>query len=132
MVLLQPTSPFRLKEHLLEAFDKYKSGCDMVVSVKKVKANILATYYSDDKDGLINKLYLSSDNSLRRQDGQLVYELNGSFYVMNLNSLKKSSPSDFSCVKKVVMDEIYSADIDEPLDWIWCEFLIKEKLVSLS
>lgn len=132
VVLLQPTSPFRQKGHIAAAFEEYKLGCDMVVSVKKVKANVFATFYTDDENGLIKKLLPSNTNLQRRQDGQTVYELNGAVYIMNVNSLKRSSPAGFTSVRKIVMEEKYSADIDEPLDWQWCEYLIQQKIIELA
>lgn len=125
VVLLQPTSPFRLKKHLEEALLLFNSDIDMVVSVKKVKSNVYATFYRETENNFISKAFTSNNiDGLRRQDGEELYELNGSIYVINVNSLKKSPMSDFSSVKKMVMDDLYSVDIDEPIDWDWCEFLL--------
>lgn len=132
IVLLQPTSPFRLKKHISEALQLFNSDVDMVVSVKKVKSNVHATFYKETENNFISKAFTSSNDGLRRQDGEILYELNGSIYVISVNSLKKSTMSKFNYVKKMVMEDVYSADIDEPIDWIWCEFLLKEKLVNIK
>ena len=132
IVLLQPTSPFRLKKHVEEALQLFNADIDMVVSVKKVKSNVYATFYRETENNFISKAFISSNDGLRRQDSEPLYELNGSIYIINVNSLKKSSMSKFSQVKKMVMEDIYSVDIDEPIDWSWCEFLLKENLVNLK
>lgn len=132
LILLQPSSPFRKKEHIDEALSEFSSDIDMVVSVKKVKANIYSTYYKENADHYIEKLFPAFGNGLRRQDSESVYELNGSVYVINIESLKKNILSDFKKVKKIVMEDIYSVDIDEPIDWSWCEFILKENLISLN
>lgn len=132
LVLLQPTSPFRLKKHVEEALTLYSNDIDMVASVKKVKANIYSTFYKENDYGFIEKLFPSNANGLRRQDSEAIYEFNGSIYVINIESVKKQTLGEFKKVKKIVMNDFYSIDIDEPIDWTWCEFLLKEKLVSLN
>lgn len=124
VVLLQPTSPFRLKEHLGKALALYGSDIDMVSSVKKVKSNIYATFYRETENGLVEKAFSSEGKGFRRQDNEALYELNGSIYVMNVSSLKVKSISEFKKIKKLVMEDVYSVDIDDPIDWEWCEFLL--------
>jgi N-acylneuraminate cytidylyltransferase len=36
----------------------------------------------------------------------------------------------FPRIRKYVMDRLSSADLDTPLDWAWCEFLIEKGYVS--
>lgn len=132
LVLLQPTSPFRLKKHIDEALALYNSNIDMVTSVNKVKANIYSTFYKENQDAFIEKLFPFSDNGLRRQDCEPVFELNGSIYVINIEAIRKFKMSEFKKIKKLVMEDFYSIDIDEEIDWKWCEFLLKEKLVALK
>jgi CMP-N,N'-diacetyllegionaminic acid synthase len=123
LVLLQPTSPLRLKEHVQEALDLYSGDCEMVVSVKRVKSDLLAACYKDVPGGYIGKAF-ESGGSTRRQDGETIYQVNGAVYVVNVAALKERAISKFTKVKKVVMEERYSVDIDEPLDWEWCRFLL--------
>lgn len=124
LVLLQPTSPFRLKRHLDEAFALYNSDTDMVTSVKKVRSNIFATYYTSTGDGFIKRLFKSADNGERRQDVGDIFELNGAVYIINCKSISERKISEFTKIKYIEMDELHSADIDEPIDWDWCEFVI--------
>lgn len=127
VVLLQPTSPFRLPVHILEASELYKPEYDMIVSVKKTDANPYYVLFEEDADGYLKKV--KTGNYVRRQDCPDVWQLNGAIYVINSNSLKKyKSLSEFSRVKKYFMPELASIDIDGQLDWDFCEFLINKGL----
>ena len=46
---------------------------------------------------------------------------------MNVKSLKKKPPSQFEKIKKYVMPEEDSLDIDTPLDFFIAESLMNEK-----
>jgi CMP-N,N'-diacetyllegionaminic acid synthase len=131
IVLLQPTSPFRKKEHIRAALDLYSQDTDMVLSVKPSEANPCFNLFVENQKGFLK--LAQKGNYVRRQDCPPVYQSNGSIYVINPASLKKySSLSEFPRVRKFVMDDIYSTDIDTPMDWAWAEFLIKNKLVTIN
>lgn len=130
IVLLQPTSPFRTKTHLLEAITLASPTTDMIVSVKETKSNPYALLYEENNDGYLEK---SKDKGIlsRRQDLPIVYELNGSMYIINTSSLKQTKTMAlFKRLKKYIMPELYSVDLDTPLDWEWAEFLLQKKYIS--
>lgn len=115
IVLLQPTSPFRNASHIKEALDIYSSFLDMVVSVNKTKENPYYTLREETAEGFLEK---SKEASFTyRQETPDVWTLNGAIYIINPHALKKSPLQHFKKVKKYVMDEISSLDIDTPLDW---------------
>jgi len=124
VLLLQPTSPFRLKQHIEEAISLYKDDYDMVVSVKKTSANPYYVLFEEDESGYLH-ISKGKGNFTRRQDAPTVWEYNGSIYVINSRSLKQYNMSDFLRKIKYPMEDIYSIDIDNPLDWIIAEELIK-------
>ncbi|MFI5149134.1 MAG: cytidylyltransferase domain-containing protein [Bacteroidia bacterium] len=130
LILLQPTSPFRLKRHLTEALQLYTPGTDMVVSVKKVKGNPYSILFEEGDDGYLRKL-MNAGIVGRRQDAPEVYQHNGSIYIMNVKALTEGHFSQFKSVRKYVMEEEYSMDIDTPLDWLWCEFLVANNAIKL-
>lgn len=127
LVLLQPTSPLRLEAHVRDALALYSETCDMVVSVKLVSSNLFATCYKDQGSEYLRKAFDSGDAGQRRQDSDPIYQLNGAIYVMNVESLKKGPPSGFSKIRKLMMDEEFSVDIDTPYDWEWCQFLMQKQ-----
>ncbi len=128
IVLLQPTSPFRLKKHIEETMNLY-DNCDMVVSVKESSANPYYNIFEEDENGLL-QISKGDDHYTRRQDAPKVWEYNGSIYVINYASLQKDKISDFTRKKKYLMDILYSIDIDTPLDWVVAEEIIKMNLLN--
>jgi len=125
VVLLQPTSPFRKPEHLNAAITLFNRDLDMVVSVKKCSSNPFFKLFVESEEGYLSKL--SNDNALRRQDYADCYEFNGSVYVINTDSLlMKKEIKKFTKIKKYLMDEYHSVDIDTLLDFEFAEFLIQK------
>ena len=124
IVLLQPTSPFRRGKHVREAFQLFRPNLDMVVSVKKTKANPYFVLFEEDENGFLQKS--KNGNFARRQDVPEVWEYNGAIYIINVESLLRSKIANFTNVKKYVMDEISSFDIDTPLDWLIAETIIEK------
>lgn len=124
VILLQPTSPFRNGSLIKEALNEYNNDLDMVVSVKETAANPYYVLREENEDGFLIK---SKDaNFTRRQDCPKVWEINGAIYIINANSLVKGPISKFSKIKKYVMNEITSIDIDSELDWKMAEVIVKD------
>lgn len=122
LILLQPTSPFRNATHIKEALELYNSYWDMVVSVKETKSNPYYVLKEENEQGFLENS--KKGDFTRRQDCPKVWELNGAIYVINIQSLKFMNISEFTKVKKYVMDEVSSFDIDTELDFNFSEFLI--------
>lgn len=131
IVLFQPTSPFRLVQHVKEAMEKYSDDVDAVLSVKLTHSNPYQLMYVQNKEGYIEKL-MGASHYERRQDLPSVYELNGAIYVLNTNSIIRNKISEFKKIKHYEMPELNSVDIDTPLDWAWAEFLTEKKLIKLD
>ena len=124
IILLQPTSPFRTAEHIKEAIKFYTTEIDMVVSVKETKSNPYFNLFEEDVDGFLKKS--KESDYTRRQDCPKVWEYNGAVYVINVESLKNTTINKFKKVKKYVMDELSSLDIDSEMDLKFVELLIKK------
>ena len=96
----------------------------MVISVKETHANPYYLLYEEEKDFFLKKSKDTVEIN-RRQDVPVVYEINGAVYVINTESLKKyKSLGAFPKKKKYVMDKLHSIDLDDMLDWEFCEFLM--------
>lgn len=126
LVLLQPTSPFRTEEQVHEAISLFHSGLDMVVSVKVARSNPYYVLMEENKEGWLSKSKQASFG--RRQDAPEVYELNGAIYVINANRLLQGPISGFERIKKYVMNEISSLDLDTPFDWMIAETVMEKGL----
>lgn len=130
VVLLQPTSPLRKLEHIKESLQLFKSSLDMVVSVSRPQLNPFHNLFKENEQGYLLPSF--NHKHERRQDGEKLYCYNGSIYIINTNSLKKSHISEFEKVVKYEMDKFHSVDIDEPIDWDFTEFLIKNNRNMLN
>ncbi len=130
VMLLQPTSPFRKIEFLKEAVELYDDSIDMVTSVKNAPCNPYYDAYEEDDNGRL--ILCKGDGSfVRRQDAPKVWQLNGSIYVINPKSLMEKGLAYFNRIRKYVMPELYSLDIDNHFDWKMAELLISEKLIEI-
>lgn len=125
LIVLQPTSPFRTKKNIIEALDSFKQSLDMVVSVKETMSNPYYVLKEENSQGYLESS--KAGNFIRRQDCPKVYELNGAIYIINVESLKNEPISKMKRVKKYLMDDISSLDIDSPLDWMIAETYMKKK-----
>lgn len=130
IILLQPTSPIRKIIDYKNLIRKFNKNIDMVVSVREAKENPYYSLYEEDHE---NNLIKSKYSEItRRQDAPKVYCLNGSFFMINTDSLKKKSISNFSKIKKVVMPYNRSIDIDSIQDWNYIKFLVESKKLNLK
>ena len=122
VVLLQPTSPFRTTESIRGAISLFKEKIDMIVSVNESKANPYYNLFEEDESGFLSKSKVGKFE--RRQDVPKVWEYNGAIYVINISSLKKRRLHELTAVRKYVMSESESLDIDTPLDWKVAEYIM--------
>ena len=110
-----------------EAIDLYLTdNFDMVVSVKEAKSNPYFSLFEESVEGFLTQS--KSGNYSRRQDCPKVYEYNGAIYIINVESLKKSRMNKFSRIKKYIMSDEASFDIDTPFDWKIVEMILRSKL----
>lgn len=124
VILLQPTSPLRTSEHLNKAIQAYSDTLDMLVSVKETDANPYYVLKEENQSGFLESSKVG--NFTRRQDCPSVYELNGAIYIINRESIENKKITDFTKVKKYVMDKKSSVDIDDLIDFKLAELLIRE------
>lgn len=125
IILLQPTSPFRKSEHLISSMELYSEELDMVVSVKKAKSNPYYNLFEEDENGYLE--LSKKGNFTSRQTTPSVYEYNGAIYIFSKKSIKQKEFSEFKKVKKFIMSETDSIDLDEQLDWEFSEFILQKK-----
>lgn len=127
IVLLQPTSPFRLMIDFVEIEKLYFSKKpDMVVSVKISKESPYFTLFKEDTNGLLNKFIDDKlSNYRQRQDCPPVYTYNGSIYMVNCKSFLERGNFDFEHKLKYVMPDSRSIDIDNQADWVLTEYYLK-------
>ena len=125
IVLLQPTSPFRKEGDIDKMIEiALNTNTDMVVSVKKTDSNPYYVLFEEDSNGYLTPS--KEGNFTRRQDCPIVYEFNGSIYVIKTESLLQNNSMKFEKTIKYVMDNYNSVDIDNQFDFDFAEFLLQK------
>lgn len=125
LILLQPTTPFRRLEDLVNMIDLWKDEFDMLVSVKETHNSPYFNLFEENEDGYLIKSKKS--DITRRQDSPKIFAFNGSIYIYNIRTLMTKSFNEFKKIKKyVISNPIYSIDIDNELDWMFTKFLSKK------
>lgn len=125
VVLLQPTSPFRNPDDIRKALDLYeRERPDMVVSVRPAATNPYYNAYETAADG---SLHISKGDGMvtRRQDAPEVWEFDGSFYVISLDSLRRyPSLARMPRILPAVNTAEHNIDIDTETDFTVAETLL--------
>ena len=121
-ILLQPTSPLRKPKHINEAINIFEKSsavsCVSVSKIKKTKEN----FYKISKD---NKLILNdySTSSTNRQKFKDYYEINGAIYISLINQYLKNKTFKTNNTITYLMENKFSYDIDNKLDFKIAEFI---------
>lgn len=124
LILLQPTSPFRIADDIVQAVQLYDENLDMVVSVKETKTNPYFNLFEENLEGFLEKS--KTGNFTSRQEVPIAYEFNGAVYIINTKSLIDKEIGSFKKIKKYIMPKERSIDLDEPLDWDIAEMMLKK------
>ena len=126
VVLLQPTSPLRTAQQVMEAIELYDKSVDAVVSVCESPQNPYYNLFEENRDGY---LHISKGNGTfrRRQDTPSVWMFNGAIYVFNVESLRKGYFDSFKKIRKYVMPLDMSVDLDTLTDWIYLEAVMNKR-----
>jgi len=133
IVLLDPTSPFRLIQDIDACLEKIKEpNTDSVVTVTETEHSpyfIMGTIGSNDywQYPLVN----AGKPVTRRQDAPKVYQLNAGVYVIKKQIIKDGNIFTPK-TKAVVMPPERSVHIDTEIDFKFAEFLLKEKYVKVD
>jgi len=127
IMLLQPTSPIRNKNHINEAINLFiEKDKDSLVSVVKVPHNFSPeSIYSIEEDLLVN--YSNSDSEVyNRNDKKNYFARNGPAIILTRTKIIQEENS-FYGEKTVpyVMSLEDSVDIDEPIDFTITELLMR-------
>ncbi len=126
--LLQPTSPFRTSNHIVEGFELFKdNNFNPIISVTEASDKIeLVSTLNEDHD--MNN-FLSDNISTLRQDYKKYYKLNGALYFADRQQFLKNRTFFTENSKAYIMDKLSSIDIDEPFDLWLANHIAKDKLL---
>ncbi len=119
IVLLQATSPFTTSKHIEEAIEiKNKEAYESVLSCVRVK------HFYWNQDGT-SKNY-DHQNRPRRQEFKGTLQENGAIYLSTASQIIKSKNRLSGKIGVYEMPEHTALELDEPLDWLIGEAIMKE------
>lgn len=126
IILLQPTCPLRSVKDIDNAIRLLiKSKADSVISITKVTSQHPMIMYKGEPKVNIQPLVESNPKGVRRQDFENIYWRNGAIYGFKQEVLMNDSVYGDKIVGYEMPVE-RSANIDEPFDWDFTEFLLNK------
>ena len=121
LLILQPTSPFRTRERVLQGITKFSvNQRSTVIGVSPAKSHPMWCFKIDEN--VMSPVISDTDFYLRSQDLPNVYTINGAFYLIRPDELRSLRSFFKSKMIPLVMDQVMeSIDIDTELDWVFAE-----------
>jgi len=135
MALLQPTTPFRRVEDIDKALEKLveNNKADSIVSVREApeRANPHWTCRIDEQDFI--QPYVGENFFPNRQSLPKVYWRNGQIYAVWAKALLETGSryGRRGCIPYLMPGDIYHVNIDEDVDFILAETLIKQGIINI-
>ncbi|SCY04908.1 CMP-N,N'-diacetyllegionaminic acid synthase [Lachnospiraceae bacterium XBB2008] len=123
-MLLQPTSPLRQPEDIVGAIEEYESRkADAIVSVCEAEHSPLYTNVLPDDLSMSD--FFGEIRSVRRQDLQKFYRLNGAIYLSQTQLFMDTKDIYSGKTFAYIMPDVRSVDIDTEIDFLYAETLLK-------
>ena len=130
IVLLQPTSPFRMGNHIDAAITLFRtSHADTLTSVRDVKDHPFWLWKQESDR--ITPVYSMKHISMARQELPRYLIENGAIYIVKKSTLFNEGMYG-SKVIPFIMSDAESTDIDDQLDLERAELLIAKNLVTFE
>ena len=128
VLLLEPTSPLRTYQDIDRAINKITSkNYDSLVSVSKLEAFHPSFLYKQNRKGYLSPFRESVKKNIRRQDLETMYFLEGSIYISKVTTLMKKRTFCHDKTIPFIMPKWKSIEIDDKLDLVMAEAIIKKK-----
>jgi len=129
IVLLEPTSPYRIAEDFELILGLLKSGYSrkaVSVSIAKSEAYPFQLERSSTNAGTLSSITgLKIPNDLRRQDVKSTCFLDGTFYLSFVHDFVAQPGFLDSNTGSIVSNDLCRFEIDEPSDIVLCEMILK-------
>jgi CMP-N,N'-diacetyllegionaminic acid synthase len=130
---LDITSPLRTIDDLEEAFKilQNKQEANNIFSVSPAHRNPYFNMVEEHKDGYV-KLVKQGDTIKSRQQAPAVYDMNASFYFFRRSFFEKGYKTAITDKSLAYLISHLCFDLDHPFDFIFMNFLFKEKLLDFE
>jgi CMP-N,N'-diacetyllegionaminic acid synthase len=124
LMLLQPTSPFRSRESVLQGIDLFRNKLRPVIGVSVVKSHPMWCFKIDK--GMMRPFMKSEELHMRHQDLPPAYTVNGAFYLVSPEYLREHRSFYKGDMMPLIIDAPEeNMDIDTEWDWKLAEAIIK-------
>ncbi|MFD2872526.1 acylneuraminate cytidylyltransferase family protein [Mucilaginibacter ximonensis] len=131
--MLEPTSPFIDSETLKSALEFLAADtkAEAVVAVKHTHPN---TFFIQNDAPYLDELAHRFNNSagLRRQDFKDEITPSGGFYISKWDAFKRNKTFYTTKTLAFKVPKNAELEIDEPMDWLWAEFLISKGVTPIA
>jgi len=125
VALLQPTSPLRTSNDIIAGYNKMmEENANLVVSVCEVDHSPLWSNVLPENLSLVNFLHPNLVNT-PRQSLQTYYRINGALYIIKTTHLMFTDNLYDDRSYGVVMSKKHSVDIDDEIDFLVAEAIMK-------
>lgn len=123
ILLFQPTSPLRDVETVLKGIEMFKSGEDSVIGVSSAKSHPFHTFKIENQ---VLLPFVKQENfHTRSQDLPSAFQVNGAFYLIKTDLLRKDKSFLNSKTKALIFNNLFaSIDIDTQEDWDLVEYFV--------
>lgn len=119
LMLLQPTSPYRSREMILEGMQQFDQQRRSVVAVSEVEVDPARCFFIREQ-GL--KMCVPPSNNTQ----EAAYAVNGALYLISPDELRKTrSFFSVTSVPLIVNSQRESLDIDDDFDWWLAERMLE-------
>lgn len=118
IVLLQPTSPLRRPEHIVDAVEMLKqTPATSVVSVVEVPRHLSPDYVMRVEAGVLKPFLADGLRITRRQDARQAYVRDGTVYAFRAETLDRFGDIYGNDCRPLLIPADESLSIDSPADW---------------
>ena len=125
VVLLQPTSPLRKGQHIVDAVEMlHISKCDSVASVVEVPRHYSPDYVMRIEDGKLVNFLAGGHNFTRRQEARHAYSRDGTVYAVRRDVLMSTHSLYGKDCRPLIIPNDESVNIDTIEDWAVAEKLL--------
>ena len=125
VTLLQPTSPMRNARNIKEAYEVFEQkSADAVISICELEHSIQIFNKLGENGSMYN--FIDSNKVGARQLSDTYYRLNGAIYIQKTELLMNKQNFYNEKSYAYIMDQRHSVDIDNELDFLFVETLMKD------
>ena len=129
LYLMLPTSPFRKRESILQAWETFvESGADSLMSVIEYSHPPQWAMYLNDEKCLFP--YDWKGFYSERQQLVSLCRHDGAYFISNISMFLDKGVLMGPKTVSFYSSAIESLDIDEPMDLLWAEFLMKKREIE--